>query len=258
MWTKVHIVKAIVFPIVMYRYETDHNEGWALKNWCFWIVVLEKTLENPLDYKEIQPVHPRGDCCCVFIGGTDVEAETPILWPPDAESWLIWEDSDAGKDWGQEEKGTERMRQLDGITNTMDMGWMDSGSWWWTGRPGVLQFTGSQIVGHDWATEPNWTYCWIYCHMNLQWIRISHRSLVPDHHSNYNNDEDIWNIAGITKMWHRGMKWANVVGKMLLNMFDAQLPRTSSLLKMQYLWRTIRSEAINRGTPVCAQRDRHI
>ena len=86
-------------------WELDYKERWALKNWCFWTVVLEKTLESPLDCKEIQPVHPKGDQSWVFIGRTDVEAETPILWPPDAKSWLIRKDPDAGKDWRQEEKG---------------------------------------------------------------------------------------------------------------------------------------------------------
>ena len=86
-------------------WELDYKEGWAQKSWCFWTEVLEKTLESPLDYKEIQPVHPRGDQSWVFIGKTDVEAETPILWPPDAKSWLIGKDPDAGKDWGPEEKG---------------------------------------------------------------------------------------------------------------------------------------------------------
>ena len=102
--------------------ELDYKESWTPKNRCFWTVVLEKTLESPLDYKEIQPVKPRGDQSWVFIGRTDVEAKTPILWPPDAESWLIWKDPDAGKDWGQEEKETTEMRWLDGITNSMDMG----------------------------------------------------------------------------------------------------------------------------------------
>ena len=87
-------------------WELDYKESWAPKNWCFWTAVLEKTLESPLDCKEIQPVHPKGDQSWVFIGRTDVEAETPILCPPDAKSWLIWKDPDAGKDWGQEEKGT--------------------------------------------------------------------------------------------------------------------------------------------------------
>ena len=85
--------------------ELDYKESWALKNWCFWTVVLV-SLESPLDCKEIQTVHPKGNQSWIFIGRTDAEAEIPILWPPDAKSWLIWKDPDAGKDWGQEEKGT--------------------------------------------------------------------------------------------------------------------------------------------------------
>ena len=87
-------------------WELDGEESWAPKNLCFWTAVLEKTLESPLACKEIQPVHPKGDQSWVFTGGTDAEAETPILWPPHVKSWLIWKDPDAGKDWGQEEKGT--------------------------------------------------------------------------------------------------------------------------------------------------------
>ena len=87
-------------------WELDYEESWALKNWCFWTVVLEKTLESPLDCKETQPVHPKGDQSWVITGRTDVEAATLILWPPNVESWLIGKDPDAGKDWGQEEKGT--------------------------------------------------------------------------------------------------------------------------------------------------------
>ena len=105
----------------VWMWELDYKESWVQKNWCFWTVVLEKTLERPLDCKEIHPVHPKGDLSWVFIGRTDVEAETPILWPPDAKSWLIWKDPDAGKDWGQEEKGWLWMRWLDGITDSMDM-----------------------------------------------------------------------------------------------------------------------------------------
>ena len=89
----------------VWMWELDCEESWAPKNWCFWTVVLEKTLESPLDCKEIQPVHPKGDQSRVFIGRTDVKAETPILWPPDAKNWLIGKDPDAGKDWRQEEKG---------------------------------------------------------------------------------------------------------------------------------------------------------
>ena len=105
--TKVQLVKAMVFPVVMYGCESwTCKESWVPKNWCFWTVVLEKTLESPLNCKEIQPVHPKGDQSWVFIGRTDIEAETPVLWPPDVKSWLIWKDPDAGKDWRQEEKGT--------------------------------------------------------------------------------------------------------------------------------------------------------
>ena len=89
----------------VWMWELDYKESWAPKNWCFWIVVLEKTLESLLDCKEIQPVHPKGDQPWVFIGRIDVEAEIPVLWPPDAKRWLIWKDPDAGKDWRQE-KGT--------------------------------------------------------------------------------------------------------------------------------------------------------
>ena len=89
----------------VWMWESDYKESWALKNRCFGTVVLEKTLESPLDCKEIQPVHPKGDQSWVLIGRTDVEPKTPILWPPDVKTWLIWKDPDAGKDWGQEEKG---------------------------------------------------------------------------------------------------------------------------------------------------------
>ena len=87
-------------------WKLDYKESWVPKNWCFWTVVLEKTLESPLDCKEIQPVHPKGNQSWIFIGRTDPEAETPVLWPPDAKNWLTEKDPDSGKDWGQEEKGT--------------------------------------------------------------------------------------------------------------------------------------------------------
>ena len=102
-------------------WELDHKEGWTSKNWCFWIVVLKKTLESPLESKEVKPVDPKGNQPWIFIGRTDADAETPILWPPDAKSPLIGKDPDAGKDWGEEEKGMTRMRLLDDITDLMDM-----------------------------------------------------------------------------------------------------------------------------------------
>ena len=138
-------------------WELGYKDSWALKNWCFWTVVLEKILESPLDCKEIQPVHPEGDQSWVFFGRTDVKAETLILWPPDAESWLIWKDPDAGKDWRQEEKGTTEDEMV-GWHH-----WLIGHEFGWTPgvgdgqRSGALQSMGSQRVGHDWATEPKWT-----------------------------------------------------------------------------------------------------
>ena len=105
--TKVYLVKAMIFPNShVWTWELDYKESWALKNWCFWTMVLEKTLESPLDCKEFTPVHPKGNQSWIFIGRTDAKAETPVLWPPDESSWLIGKDSDAGRDWGQEETGT--------------------------------------------------------------------------------------------------------------------------------------------------------
>ena len=134
----------------------DYKESWALKNWCFWTVVLEKTLESPLDCKEIQPVHPKGAQSWVFIGGTDPEVETPILWPPDAKSWLIGKDPDAGKDWGQEEKGTTEVEivRWDHQHNGHGFGW----------TPGVGDGQGGTVCCGSWdykeldMTERlNWT-----------------------------------------------------------------------------------------------------
>ena len=216
----------------VWMWELDHKESWTLKNWCFWTVVLEKTLESPLNCKDIQPVHPKGNQSCIFIGRTDAEAETPILWPPDAKNCLIWKDPEAGKHWRQEEMGTTEdemvgwshwheghavvclitqscqtpcdpmdcsppdssvyedfpgkstgvgchallqgmfprqgsnpgllhCRQilyclsLRGSPDGLWLVWLGLGSWWWTGKPGVLQSMGLQRVGHNWATELN-------------------------------------------------------------------------------------------------------
>ena len=123
-----------------------------------WTMALEKTLESPLDCKEIQPVHPKGNQSCTFIGRTGVEAETPMLWSPDVKSWLIWNDTWC---WERLKAGGEGDdRGWDGwmASRTQQTWiWVNSGSWWWTGRPGVLRTIGFQRVGHNWATELNWT-----------------------------------------------------------------------------------------------------
>ena len=137
-------------------WELDCEESWALKNWCFWTVVLEKTLESPLDYKEIQTVHSKGDQSSVFFGRTDAKAETPVLWPSHAKSWLIGQDSDAGRDWGQEEKG---------MTEDEMAGWhhrLNEHEFEWT--PGVGDGQGGLVCydsrGHkelDTTERLNWT-----------------------------------------------------------------------------------------------------
>ena len=136
-------------------WELDHKEGWVLKNWCFWTVVLEKALESPLDYKEIKPVNPKGNQSWIFIGRT--EAEAPILWPTDGKSWLTGKDPDAGRDWGQEEKGMTEdemvgwHHRFNGHEFEQALGVGDGqGSLVWCSPWGCK-------VGHDWATELNWT-----------------------------------------------------------------------------------------------------
>ena len=104
--TKVCLVKAMFSSSHVWMWELDYKESWELKNWYFWTVVLEKTLESPWDCKKIKPIHPKGNQSWIFIGRTDADAETPILWPPDVKNWLIWKDPDARKDWRREEKGT--------------------------------------------------------------------------------------------------------------------------------------------------------
>ena len=133
-----------------------YKESWAPKNWCFWKVVLEKSLESPLDCKEIQPVHPKGNQSWILIGRTDAEAESPILCPPDVKSWLIGKDPAAGKDWRQE-KNRMTEDEMVGWHHWLDghefgQAWC----WWWTGRPGMLQSVGLQRIRHDWVTKLNW------------------------------------------------------------------------------------------------------
>ena len=160
--TKIHLVKAMVFSSShVWMWELDYKESWVPKNWCFWTVVLEKTFESPLDCKEIQPVHLKGDQSWVFTGRTDAEAETPIFWPPDANNWLIWKDPDAGKDWGKEEKGMmeDQMGWMASPTQWTWV-WENSGSWWWdreAWRVAVHGVAESDMTEH-W-TELNWWLC---------------------------------------------------------------------------------------------------
>ena len=187
-----------------------------MKNWCFWTVVLEKTLESPLDCKEIQLVHPKGDQSWVCIQRTDVEVETPILWLSDAESWPIWKDPDAGKDWGQEEKGT---------TEDEMVGWhhqLDGHGFGWTpgvgdGQGGLAScgLWGSQRVRPDWVTELNW--CNNTMHLDKTWDCLrcsaffSHNN--PKHYIDFHKGEK--------HMWSQNPK------------IDSTF---TSDLKAQYLW----------------------
>ena len=152
-----------------WMWELDYKESWAPKNWCFWTVVVEKTLESPLGCKEIQPVHSKGDQPWVFFGRTDAEAETPILGPPHAKSWVIGKDSDAGRDWGQEEKG---------MTEDEMAGWhhhLDGHEFGWTAGVGdgqgglVCCNSWCRRVRHDLATELNWRWISNSCFTNGLW-----------------------------------------------------------------------------------------
>ena len=179
--TKVHLVKAMVFPLVMYGCERWVWRSWALKNWCFWTVVLEKTLESPLNCKEIQPVRSEGDQPWDFFGRNDAKAEAPVLWPTYVDTWLIGKDSDAGRDWGQEEKGT---------TEDEMAGWhhgLDGREIEWT--PGVGDGQGGlaccSSLGHKeldmtaWLswTELNWTESFMSVSLALNFLSAHFRKL---------------------------------------------------------------------------------
>ena len=168
----VHLVKAMVFPVVMYR-----CESWTMKKaecqridafelWCW------RILENLLDYKEIQSVCPKGNQSWIFIGRTVVETETPMLWPPDGKNWLIWKTLMLGKMEGGRRRGRQRMRWLDGITDTMAMSLSKLWELAMDREPGVLQSMGSQRVGHDWATELTGKKknTWFYHRVKIIWL----------------------------------------------------------------------------------------
>ena len=163
--TKVHIIKTMAFPVVMYGCESwtiKKVESWRIDAsvlWCW------RKLESCLACKNIQPVNSKGNQSWIFIGRTDAEAETPILWPPHVKSWLNWKRPWCWEGLGAGEEGDDR--GWDGwmaSPTRWPWVWVISGSWWWTGRPGVLQFMGWQRVGHDWVTKLNWT------DMAIKWI----------------------------------------------------------------------------------------
>ena len=147
----------------VWMWKWDHKESWAPKNWCFWTVVLEKTLESPLNCKEIKAVNPKGNQSWIFIGRTDAEAETQILWPLMWRTDLLEKTMMLGKTEGRRRRGQQSMRGLDGITNSTDMNLSKLRGWWRTGKPGVLQSMRLQRVGLDWETELNWEYVNQFC-----------------------------------------------------------------------------------------------
>ena len=165
-------------------WELDYKESRTPRNWWLSTVVLEKTWESlglqGTASLRMQPVCPKGNQSWIFIGRTDVEAEAPLLWPPDVKSWLIWKDPDAGKGWRQRRRGWQRMRWLMASLTQWIWVWANSGSWWWTGKPGVLQSMGLQIVGHDWATEVIWTN-WGFCNWFVRKWNAAHNFSIGEY-----------------------------------------------------------------------------
>ena len=156
--TKVHLVKAMIFSSShVWMWELYCKANWVTKNWCFWTVVLEKTLESPLDCKEIQSVHPKGDQFWCSLEGLMLKLKPQyfghLMQRTDSFEKILM----LRKIEGRRRRGRQRLRWLDALPTPWTWVWVNSGSWWWTGRPGVLWFTGSQIVGHDWVSELNWT-----------------------------------------------------------------------------------------------------
>ena len=154
-------------------WELDYKESWVPKHWCFWTMVLEKTLESPLDSNEMKPANTKGNQSWIFIGRTDAEAETPILWLPDTKRQLIGKNPDAGKD---KAGGEGDDREWDGWMASPAWrtgGWAISRSWWWTGKPGVLQSMGLQRVGHNWATVLNCLKSQVGLFQSIHWLGFS-------------------------------------------------------------------------------------
>ena len=168
----------------VWMWELDYKESWVPRNWCFWTVVVVKTLESPLDCKEIQPVHSKGDQSWVFIGRTDVEAETPILWPPDTKSWLIWKDPDAGKDWGQEAKG---------MTEDVMVGWhhwLDGHGFGWT--LGIDDGQGGLVCCGSCGHKESNTTEWLNWTDSPSYKEESHLDLIPRYCTNHHIPQILW------------------------------------------------------------------
>ena len=185
----------------VWMWELDHKEGWVLKNWCFQTVVLEKTLESPLDCKEIKPVNPKGNPPWIFTGRTDAKAEARLLWPPNMKSWLIGKDFDCGKDRGQGEKKAAVDEMAGGQHWLNGRGvWANSGRKWTTGKPGALQFTGSQRTGHNVATEQGW---WSLMVTEVVWARPKGVTMVSRR----------WFFSEWVRDWQIGNKKIESIGR---------------------------------------------
>ena len=189
---------------LVWMWELDYKEIWGPKNWCFWTVVWEKTLESPLDSKEIKPVHPKRNQFWIFIGRTDAEAETPILWPPDAENWLIGKDPDAGKDWRQEEKG---------MTEDEMVGWHHRLNGPMSEQaPGVGDGQGGQACCSPWGCEEsdtpeqlNWN--WIYSNFHDYEILASMSEEVSNNRKKDTGNDDSPRPFLITVIWPGSTSW---------------------------------------------------
>ena len=240
-------------------WELDCEEGWVPKNWCFWTVVLEKTLESPLDCKEIQPVHSKGDQPWVFFGRTDAKAETPVLWPPHAKSWLIGKDSDAGTDWGQEEKGMTE----DEIAGWHH--WLDGHEFEWTlgdgdGHGGLAC---SDSWGHkesDTAEGLNWTELKEKGNPSLPfWVKSHRTNSIP--HSNQNINKPIYwyflNCYGETHLSENLMNTMHdtfTAPNLHLHIVQVSNSRSQGLLKLSLSWSW---ESLLQGEHAPIQTDKH-